>query len=74
MEGQELLRNNVDTLLGPGLNIRRSPLNGRNFEYFSEDPLITGAFAAACTPGNSQGRLQRDAEAFCLQQPGEAPE
>ena len=38
MEGQELYRNQVDTLLGPGVNIRRNPLNGRNFEYFSEDP------------------------------------
>ncbi|WP_313636839.1 glycoside hydrolase family 3 C-terminal domain-containing protein [Paenibacillus sp.] len=55
MEGQELLRNNVDSLLGPGLNIRRSPLNGRNFEYFSEDPLISGVFAAACTRGIMKG-------------------
>lgn len=55
MEGQELLRNNVDSLLGPGLNIRRSPLNGRNFEYFSEDPLISGVFAAACTRGILKG-------------------
>lgn len=55
LEGQELLSNNVDTLLGPGLNIRRSPLNGRNFEYFSEDPLISGAFAAACTRGIMKG-------------------
>ncbi|MCL6604008.1 MAG: glycoside hydrolase family 3 C-terminal domain-containing protein [Paenibacillus sp.] len=55
MEGQELLSNNVDTLLGPGLNIRRSPLNGRNFEYFSEDPLISGVFAAACTRGIMKG-------------------
>mgnify|MGYP000695551452 CR=1 FL=1 len=55
MEGQELLRNNVDTLLGPGLNIRRSPLNGRNFEYFSEDPLLSGVFAAACTRGIMKG-------------------
>ncbi len=55
MEGQELLRNNIDTLLGPGLNIRRSPLNGRNFEYFSEDPLISGVFAAACTRGIHTG-------------------
>jgi beta-glucosidase len=55
MEGQELLSNNIDTLLGPGLNIRRSPLNGRNFEYFSEDPLITGDFAAAATRGIMKG-------------------
>jgi beta-glucosidase len=55
MEGQELLRNSIDTLLGPGLNIRRSPLNGRNFEYFSEDPLISGVFAAACTKGIIKG-------------------
>ncbi|OPJ65275.1 glycoside hydrolase family 3 C-terminal domain-containing protein [Clostridium oryzae] len=55
MEGRELLSNNIDALLGPGLNIRRSPLNGRNFEYFSEDPLITGAFAAAVTRGIKKG-------------------
>jgi beta-glucosidase len=55
MEGQELLSNNVDVLLGPGLNIRRSPLNGRNFEYFSEDPLVTGIFAAAATRGIKKG-------------------
>lgn len=55
MEGQELLSNNIDALLGPGLNIRRSPLNGRNFEYFSEDPLISGMFAAACTQGIMKG-------------------
>jgi beta-glucosidase len=55
MEGQELLSNNIDALLGPGLNIRRSPLNGRNFEYFSEDPVITGAFAAAQTRGIMKG-------------------
>lgn len=55
MEGRELLGNHIDTLLGPGLNIRRSPLNGRNFEYFSEDPLISGQFAAACTRGIHKG-------------------
>ncbi|WP_152395627.1 glycoside hydrolase family 3 C-terminal domain-containing protein [Paenibacillus guangzhouensis] len=55
MEGQELLSYNIDALLGPGLNIRRSPLNGRNFEYFSEDPLISGMFAAACTRGIMKG-------------------
>lgn len=50
-QGKELLRNEIDTLLGPGINIHRHPLNGRNFEYFSEDPYITGAFAAAITRG-----------------------
>ncbi|MBU9723366.1 MULTISPECIES: glycoside hydrolase family 3 C-terminal domain-containing protein [Bacillaceae] len=55
MEGQELLQNNIDVLLGPGMNIRRSPLNGRNFEYFSEDPLVTGQFGIACTRGVVRG-------------------
>ncbi|WP_435168344.1 glycoside hydrolase family 3 C-terminal domain-containing protein [Paenibacillus glycanilyticus] len=55
LEGRELLSNDIDALLGPGLNIRRSPLNGRNFEYFSEDPLVSGAFAAACTRGIMKG-------------------
>jgi beta-glucosidase len=55
LEGRELVMNQIDTLLGPGLNIRRSPLNGRNFEYFSEDPLISGMFAAACTRGIMKG-------------------
>lgn len=49
--GQELRAYRIDTLLGPGVNIHRHPLNGRNFEYFSEDPLITGAMAAAQTSG-----------------------
>ena len=55
LEGREAAGNNIDALLGPGLNIRRSPLNGRNFEYFSEDPLVTGLFATACTRGIMQG-------------------
>lgn len=49
--GEEMQANKIDTLLGPGINIHRHPLNGRNFEYFSEDPLITGAMAAAQVKG-----------------------
>ncbi len=45
--GQECQAENVAMLLGPGLNIKRSPLCGRNFEYFSEDPYAAGEMAAA---------------------------
>lgn len=47
MTGRELRANRVDALLGPGINIHRHPLNGRNFEYVSEDPLLTGKMGAA---------------------------
>jgi len=49
--GKECLQEGVAVLLGPGVNIKRSPLCGRNFEYFSEDPLLAGEMAAGMIKG-----------------------
>lgn len=63
--GTEMKKNNIDVLLGPGVNIHRHPLNGRNFEYFSEDPFLTGMMATAQINGlrasGSHGTLKH----FC---------
>jgi beta-glucosidase len=48
---EECITHNVDVLLGPGANMKRSPLGGRNFEYFSEDPYLAGEMAASFING-----------------------
>ncbi len=54
--GEEAVAQDVGVLLGPGINIKRSPLCGRNFEYLSEDPLVSGVLGAALVRGlQSQG-------------------
>ena len=58
--GREAAANGVNVLLGPGLNMKRSPLCGRNFEYFSEDPYLAGKMAAAYIRG-----IQENSVAAC---------
>ena len=63
--GKEMDENNIEVLLGPGMNIHRHPLCGRNFEYFSEDPYLTGKMAAACVKGVAESGHEAVIKHFC---------
>ena len=63
--GLEMVKNRVDCILGPGVNIHRNPLNGRNFEYFSEDPYLSGEMAAAQLRGLHQSGVTGVLKHFC---------
>lgn len=64
--GIEMLSNHIDVILGPGMNIHRHPLNGRNFEYFSEDPYLTGRIACAELAGLHKNKVTGCIKHFCL--------
>jgi len=63
--GMELAGNHVECLLGPGINIQRHPMNGRNFEYFSEDPYLTGSLATAMLKGLQTWNVTGVMKHFC---------
>ena len=61
----ELRKNKIDTLLGPGMNIHRHPFNGRNFEYYSEDPYLTGQMAVSELMGMASAGVTCTVKHFC---------
>ena len=63
--GQECLKEKVSTILGPGTNIKRSPVCGRNFEYFSEDPYLAGKCSAAIINGVQSKGVGTSLKHFC---------
>lgn len=63
--GEECLKEKVSTILGPGTNIKRAPVCGRNFEYFSEDPLLAGKCSAAMINGIQSKGVGTSLKHFC---------
>ncbi len=63
--GLEAAYHKVDCMLGPGMNLHRHPLNGRNFEYFSEDPYLTGTMATAELKGFHSAGVTGTIKHFC---------
>lgn len=61
----EAIERNVDVVLGPGLNIKRTPLNGRNFEYFSEDPFLTGVMGREYIRGVQEKHIGTCMKHYC---------
>ena len=68
--GKEAQAQNLSVVLGPAVNIKRSPLCGRNFEYYSEDPYLAGETAAAFIDGVQTHPCWNVHQAFCRKQSG----